>query len=311
VQSTKDTFVEQIVRLDAFSQGCSVLGFFSNLIISCGCEKHCTMVNHPGGRPMKRKPKPETNYVPAYRGASELAPPPESKDIHAVPSKLRKIMQLKSLINEGAVARANGQAQQQGRRGSEKKSANGAKKSDSAKNVKHPGVKGTQEMSFGKYSESNPEIADQPEEKKKSSFASKWKKGEEELKRLTEKIDKREKTGVRRAVSDRRKSFLNDKKKKRKGRIADADADLIPAMNQYEKVEFGDIVQAPPKLSFPRKAAEVKDKNRVQGDQSVMWEKMRVQAIEAYRQRKESSSLGGKQLRVLNFGDTGKENVMD
>lgn len=50
-------------------------------------------------------------------------------------------------------------------------------------------------------------------------------------------------------------SFLKEKKKKSKGIVPEADRE--PSLNQYDKVEFGDIVQAPPKLSFPRKAEAV------------------------------------------------------
>lgn len=49
--------------------------------------------------------------------------------------------------------------------------------------------------------------SDQPLEKRKGSFASKWKKGEQELKRLVEKLDRREKLGIKHGVSERRKRY--------------------------------------------------------------------------------------------------------
>lgn len=56
-------------------------------------------MRNQGGKGTKRKA--ETNFVDAYSGASALAPPPASRDVLAVPAKLRKIMQLKSLMTGG------------------------------------------------------------------------------------------------------------------------------------------------------------------------------------------------------------------
>ncbi|CAM6081601.1 unnamed protein product [Calypogeia fissa] len=255
-------------------------------------------MRNQGGKGRGTKRKAETNFVDAYSGASELAPPPASRDVFAVPAKLRKIMKLKSMVTAGG--RNDGQRDARPARESEKKTNKVARKAPDGRNVTDLGLKGTRDTSNGRGTELKSESTDQPAEKKKRSFASKWKKGEEELKRLVEKMDKREKTGIKHGFSDKRKSFLQEKKKKRKGKMPDADA--APALNQYEKVEFGDIVQAPPRLSFPKKAAEVKKKVKLRDDQAVMREKMRLAAIESYRQRKESSSSGVQHLRVLNFG---------
>ncbi|CAM6083923.1 unnamed protein product [Calypogeia fissa] len=260
-------------------------------------------MRNQGGRGRGTKRKAETNFVDAYSGASELAPPPASRDVFAVPAKLRKIMKLKSMVTAGG--RNDGQRDARPARESEKKTnkvrtGQVATKAPDSRNVTDLGVKGTRDASNGRGTELKSESPDQPAEKKKRSFASKWKKGEEELKRLVEKMDKREKTGIKHGFSDRRKGFLQEKKKKRKGKMPDADA--VPALNQYEKVEFGDTVQAPPRLSFPKKAAEVKKKVKLRDDQAVMREKMRLAAIESYRKRKESSSSGVQHLRVLNFG---------
>ncbi|KAH9311237.1 hypothetical protein KI387_026272, partial [Taxus chinensis] len=52
---------------------------------------------------------------------------------------------------------------------------------------------------------------------------------------------------------DRKKKYLDAKKKKHKKSTSDDDMEFP----QHEKIKFGEVVSAPPKLEFPKKATAV------------------------------------------------------
>ncbi|EAY99510.1 hypothetical protein OsI_21480 [Oryza sativa Indica Group] len=83
----------------------------------------------------------------------------------------------------------------------------------------------------------------------------------------------------------KRKKYLDEKKKKRKG----DKMETLPEFPGREKVKFGEVVEAPPKLSFP------KVKNALDATREML----RKEAIENYRNIKGWTSRPGLQLPTL------------
>jgi hypothetical protein len=79
--------------------------------------------------------------------------------------------------------------------------------------------------------------------------------------------------------------YLDEKKKKRKG----DKMETLPEFPGREKVKFGEVVEAPPKLSFP------KVKNALDATREML----RKEAIENYRNIKGWTSRPGLQLPTL------------
>ncbi|BBN12231.1 hypothetical protein MPTK1_5g18330 [Marchantia polymorpha subsp. ruderalis] len=225
-----------------------------------------------------RPKKSETNFIPAYTG--ELAPPPVARDIMAVPAKLRRIMNLRAVVASGEKYDPNAY-----KRKSKQDESKASKKKDKKRKLsdEKTGTNGAQSKD---------------EDGTPAAKKSKLSRAEEELKRLNAKFDRKARVKPK-STGETWKSYLNEKKKKKRGPKA-AEEGLL-AMNVHEKIEFGDVVQAPPKLTFPKKAAAIKEKERVDGDQSALHERLRMQAIESYRQRKNWSERPGQQLPNLDL----------
>ncbi|KAG6544540.1 hypothetical protein Mapa_013960 [Marchantia paleacea] len=238
-----------------------------------GAAKRGGRVAQKGHRPKKS----ETNFIPAYTG--ELAPPPVARDIMAVPAKLRRIMNLRAVVASGEKYDPNAY-----KRKSKKDESKVSKKDKKRKlSDEKPGSNGAQSKD-----------EDGPPAAKKTKLS----RAEEEMKMLNAKFDRKARVKPK-STGETWKSYLNEKKKKKKGTKPTEEG--VPAMNVHEKIEFGDVVQAPPKLTFPKKAAAIKEKERGDGDQSALHERLRMQAIESYRQRKNWSERPGQQLPKLDL----------
>ncbi|KAH6833316.1 hypothetical protein C2S53_002415 [Perilla frutescens var. hirtella] len=217
-----------------------------------------------GGKGIRRR---EKNYRAAHGGSnsSRLPPPPDPSSLDALPSKLRKIMSLA---------------------GAAKQSFNFGKKNagDGADKIARLG-EGTESITTGTkrkrdgqnlMAQNKQQGDDAPEKKKKKKRNSKK---ADDLR--FEALDKATAGGSRR--KDRKKKQLEARKEKHKNAQIEEDMDF-PGR---EHIQFGDIVEAPPKLTVPKAFKAVQDASQ---------ERLRLQAVEAYRKRKAWDSRPGVKL---------------
>ncbi|MCL7041902.1 hypothetical protein MKW94_009757 [Papaver nudicaule] len=95
---------------------------------------------------------------------------------------------------------------------------------------------------------------------------------------------------------ERKKKYLEAKKKKQnKGKPED---DML-GFQGHEKIRFGDVVEAPPKLNTVPKTSKP-----VQPVQAAFQERLRLQAVEAYRSRKKWGSRPGLQIPAAEIPHT-------
>eukprot|EP00249_Psilotum_nudum_P003069 c16393_g1_i1 orf=302-1042(-) len=87
-------------------------------------------------------------------------------------------------------------------------------------------------------------------------------------------------TAVQKGLSERKKRYLKEKKKRRMKTKKPLLAEIDSCLRQ-EEVRFGDVVQEPPKLPHPKKS------------NNIFQERIRLQAIETYRQKKKWLSRPG------------------
>ncbi|OMP00543.1 hypothetical protein COLO4_12585 [Corchorus olitorius] len=202
-----------------------------------------------GGKGRRRR---EKNYRAAHGGPARLPPPPNPSQVEALPSKLRKIMSFTSDSLQGSEQVSKGQKAADAK--TEKKKNRAVKETKLiAKEIKNgnddEGVKKSQ------HSDNDEEAI------------------------LNSKDGKKNRKRKRNQVTDLR-YFEAKKKKHKKGKTED-NLDF-PGR---EKIKFGDVVEAPPKLvTVPKGAKTLIDASK---------ERLRLQAIEAYRNRKGWTSRPG------------------
>nr|XP_024360353.1 uncharacterized protein LOC112274813 isoform X2 [Physcomitrium patens] len=197
------------------------------------------------GKKGKGRKRREANFKASHPDAMpRLAPPPDLKDINAVPAKLRKIMQFKeigNLVNKHSGATI-GHSKNQGKDFKDSKEkkvgAPGTKVDD--KKAAPASNNPTQGTVNGEAAEETPKPL------------SKRKREHEELLQLAEKIKA---PSARAGISEKRKKYLEEKKKKK---LKNSDVQALLNQPKRDHVKFGDIVQAPPELSFPER-----NKNKV------------------------------------------------
>ncbi|XP_047176916.1 protein PXR1 isoform X1 [Vigna umbellata] len=218
----------------------------------------------------KGKRRREKNYRAAHGGYSGLPPPPKPSQLDALPSKLRQIMSFSQRPN--------------GANGSSKNQNNDDGHAQNKTTSKDKGDVRTKDVKEGNTNEQLKELQhmDKSEEQLMESGAidkKKKKRKRKEVKDLRFEMEV-DKTSSQLKRRERKKKYLEAKKKKHK-KSHEEEMDF-PGQ---EKIEFGDIVQAPPKLSVPPRAF----KNASQ-------ERLRLQAIEEYRSRKGWTSRPGNHL---------------
>lgn len=212
-----------------------------------------------GGKGRRRR---EKNYRAAHGGShSLLPPPPKSSQVDALPSKLRKLISLTSQLHDDSAKNSiSGQENTKQQVGDAKKKR-AHEEGNEATMVKDEGVEEIVESS-----------GDEKRKKKKK------KKQVNDL-RFEMGLHKSKTAEKRR---ERKKKYLEAKKKKNKKPEERQD---FPGC---EQIQFGDVVQAPPKLTAPSKFLKnVNDASR---------ERLRLQAIEAYRSRRGWTSRPGLHL---------------
>lgn len=238
-----------------------------------------------GGKGVRRR---EKNYNKAHgEKYKRLPPPPKSNDIDAMPSKLRKLMEFtspKPNIKDIPHSESNLRSS----KGSE--SSKGKKKGTTGTDKK-PNPKDEIDSKPARFSEDGDDENIVTPKQEDS--------GDEGV----DKDDKKNKKRKRKPVNDlrfdalegrpkglkrkeRKKKYLEAKKNKhKKGKTED---DML-GFQGHEKIRFGDVVEAPPKLTTVPKASK-------QPVQAAFQERLRLQAIEAYRDRKKWVSRPGLQI---------------
>ncbi|KAG8363409.1 hypothetical protein BUALT_Bualt19G0019300 [Buddleja alternifolia] len=216
-----------------------------------------------GGKGQRRR---EKNYKAAHGGGNtRLPPPPDYSSLDSVPSKLRQIMSLSGPEKQHNRAKRN--------------SDNGVDKG------MHSG-EGSDSMTTGTKRKrddqslmaQHKEHGDESNEKKKK----KKRKGKKVDDLRFEALDQSGAAGSQR--KERKKQRLEARKKKNKKPQTEVDMDF-PGR---EEIKFGDVVEAPPKLiNVPKAFKKIQDASQ---------ERLRLQAVDAYRKRKGWASRPGVQL---------------
>lgn len=221
----------------------------------------------------KGKRRRQANYVAAHGGASNLPPVLTTRDIAAVPSKLRRIMSLKASPHSPCQVNLD-------IRKSDDTSKNEIKGLKRKYPIPEDQLKASEAGKHNSSSEAgtNDEIKDSLEHAEKSSPRKKRRRRNEDLLLLTDSLKP---TLAHKGLNERKKRYLEEKKKRKKKAESFALHELNQSLYQREKIGFGDVVNAPPKLSFPKKNINISE------------ERLRQRAIETYRQKKKWLSRPG------------------
>ncbi|KAI3923165.1 hypothetical protein MKW92_039577 [Papaver armeniacum] len=236
-----------------------------------------------GGKGVRRR---EKNYNKAHgEKYKRLPPPPKSNDIDAMPSKLRKLMEFTS-PKPNTKDTPHSESNLRSSKGSE---SNEGKKKGTTGSDKKPNLKDEIDSKPARFSEDGDDENIVTPKQENS--------GDEGV----DKDDKKNKKRKRKPVNDLRFDALEGhsdnwrlcsfryleakKNKHKKGKTED---DML-GFQGHEKIRFGDVVEAPPKLTTVPKASK-------QPVQAAFQERLRLQAIEAYRDRKKWVSRPGLQI---------------
>ncbi|KAF8732730.1 hypothetical protein HU200_015065 [Digitaria exilis] len=220
------------------------------------------------GKGVRRR---EKNFRAAHGGDSRLPPPPKQRELEAIPSKLRRLIAFQNKQNADG---SSGDARAPGKQddGSLKNKLSKDKKTKK-QTLEAPAESKASEIKGGDGSAANENVnAEERKGKRKRGKAMDLR-----FKELEENVSISKK--------QKRKKHLDEKKKKRKGNKMET----VPDFPGREKVKFGEVVEAPPKLSFP-KVKTALDASR---------EMLRKEAIENYRNIKGWTSRPGLQLPTL------------
>nr|GEX17470.1 hypothetical protein [Tanacetum cinerariifolium] len=218
-----------------------------------------------GGKGKKRR---EKNYKEAHGvGKNRLPPPPVKSSLDVMPSKLRKLMSFTQQHQQ-----ASGKLSMDGEEN--KKVGSGGQGGSGAGNLNDNKLS-SKEKSDSVASE--PKIQGAHNEQDLTTDKKKKKKKRKQVDDLRFAAE----LGV--VVSkrkERKKELLKERKKKHKG--GKEDHLNFPG---HEEIKFGEVVQAPPKLvNLPKKFA-----SSINASQ----ERIRLRAIEAYREQKKWASRPG------------------
>ncbi|RWR82520.1 coiled-coil domain-containing protein 137 [Cinnamomum micranthum f. kanehirae] len=199
-----------------------------------------------GGKGQRRR---EKNFLAAHGDYTRLPPAPKASDLDKLPSKLRRLMDFLSPSKTTST----------------KKLQVHLKTSKDAKIGKcKEDVIGDQTLEHGSNRDTNTNMDKKGKKKRK-------RKAVDDLR--FQKIDQGSTTtGL--SKRERRKKFLEERRKKHKRGKTDDSQDFP----MREEIRFGEVVEAPPKI-----AAFPKAKKTTLG---ASQERLRLQAVEAYRKRK-------------------------
>ncbi|XVF33459.1 hypothetical protein REPUB_Repub17cG0170200 [Reevesia pubescens] len=222
-----------------------------------------------GGKGRRRR---EKNYRAAHGGPARLPPPPNPSQVEALPSKLRKLMSLTtdSLHGSAKLSNERNVAEEDAEKKKDRKVNEIKLKANKIKD-------GSEDKHFRKSQDSDSE--EETIQKSKDGKKNKKRKRNQitDL-RFETMVDKLGGSSKRR---EHKKKYFEAKKKKRKNAKTEENLDF-PGR---ENIKFGDVVEAPPKLvTVPKGSKTLLDASK---------ERLRLQAIEAYRNRKGWTSRPG------------------
>ncbi|GAB2224194.1 hypothetical protein Drorol1_Dr00004945 [Drosera rotundifolia] len=220
-----------------------------------------------GGKGQKRR---EKNYRSAHGGHVRLPPPPDRSYVDVLPSKLRRLIAFSKTTTSSRLS-----STPRGDGGESVKGRATGRRSDGEKSSRQKAE--LDDNSNEALSKENGSENDLP----KSGVGKKKKRKRDQVKDLRYEKEL-EKLGVVSTRRQRKKEFLKSKKKKQKKVNVD-DVEF----HKQDEVKFGEVVQAPPKLVVPK--AFKKSLN-------ASHERLRLKAVEAYRDRKKWSSRPGVHL---------------
>ncbi|CAL5036470.1 unnamed protein product [Urochloa decumbens] len=224
------------------------------------------------GKGLRRR---EKNYRAAHGGDSRLPPPPKQRELEAIPSKLRRLISFQNKQNANADASSGaGGARAPGKQDDGlAKNKLGKDKKTKKQTPENPAESKASEIKGGDGSVANENVN------------AEGRKGKRKRGKVMDLRFKELEENVSISKKQRRKQHLDEKKKKRKGNKTET----VPDFPGREKVKFGEVVEAPPKLSFP------KVKNALDASREML----RKEAIENYRNIKGWTSRPGLQLPTL------------
>ncbi|XP_071688712.1 uncharacterized protein [Rutidosis leptorrhynchoides] len=214
----------------------------------------------------KGKIRREKNYKEAHGvGKNRLPPPPVRSSLDVIPSKLRKLMAYTSGSGKLSV---DGEGSRSGHGGT-----CGGK---SIQNKKLP----SKEKSDSVAAESK--IEDTHEQ---DTLLSTEKKKKKRKRKQVDDLRFAAELGVTGSKRKERKKKLLEERKKKHKKVKEEDELNFPGR---EEIKFGDVVQAPPKL--------VNVPKRFGSSMNASQERIRLRAIEAYRDQKKWASRPGVHL---------------
>ncbi|KAL7203643.1 hypothetical protein ACSBR2_016832 [Camellia fascicularis] len=223
----------------------------------------------------KGKRRREKNYRAAHGGHSLLPPPPHPSSLDALPSKLRHLM---SFTNSSQLGSAKTSVSNEQRTGGGVGSGNNKKLHSKDKlDSKSTGIRG--EDNDG--SSVTLQHMDHDDEIFQNSTQEKRKKTKKRKRVSDLRFEALEESGVGQKRKERKKKRLEAMKKKHKKAKTEENEDFPGC----EMIKFGDVVQAPPKLVAIPKA--------LKSSQDASQERLRLKAVEAYRNRKGWASRPG------------------
>ncbi|KAK4373081.1 hypothetical protein RND71_008465 [Anisodus tanguticus] len=241
-----------------------------------------------GGKGKKRR---EKNYRAVHGGTPRLPPPPTPSSIDAVPSKLRQLMAFsgdgKASLDNAERKKGDGGGSANGKevmcssRGNSLRQKCKRIRSEDQVQAKNAGNKRKDDKS----SLSGAAAAELNAQQKRNK-----KRKRKEVKDL--RFDTAELGITSSKRKERKKQRLAEMKKKHKKGNTDENMDF-PGR---EEIKFGEVVEAPPKLVVPKAFKNNAHKNNAH---DASKERLRLQAVEAYRQRKGWTSRLGIQISPL------------
>uniref|UniRef100_A0ACD5ZNL5 Uncharacterized protein n=1 Tax=Avena sativa TaxID=4498 RepID=A0ACD5ZNL5_AVESA len=228
------------------------------------------------GKGVRRR---EKNYRAAHGGDARMPPPPKQRELDALPSKLRRLIAIQNKqAGGGGKPGAGNDATSGGPPG--KQGADGTGKNTEGKDKKTK-KQGLETAVNNKAAETRGEGGPVDDENVNPDGSKGKRKRGKVLDLRFKELD------VNASVSkkQKRKNHLDEKKKKRKG----GKVETLQEFPGREKVKFGEVVEAPPKLKFPKLKTPL--------DASI--ERLRKEVVENYRNIKGWTSRPGLQLPTL------------
>uniref|UniRef100_A0ACD6A9X1 Uncharacterized protein n=1 Tax=Avena sativa TaxID=4498 RepID=A0ACD6A9X1_AVESA len=226
------------------------------------------------GKGVRRR---EKNYRAAHGGDARLPPPPKQRELDALPSKLRRLIAIQN-NQSGGKAGARTDASSGGTTGKQDAVGTGKNKEGKDKKTKKQALETAVDNKSAETRGEGGTVADE-------NLNADGSKGKRKRGKVLDLRFKELDANASVSKKQKRKNHLDEKKKKRKG----GKVETLQEFPGREKVKFGEVVEAPPKLKFPKLKTPL--------DAST--ERLRKEVVENYRNIKGWTSRPGLQLPTL------------